>query len=101
MASTGSNSSVQDVDVAASRADIVVALTSDNDVRTIGAVAGALRDGLARYFGASAVRFVLADAGSTDGTRQAVREVVGPAALLEVEYEHATELGDVPYHGKP
>ena len=63
MASIGSNSSVQDVDVAASRADIVVALTSDNDVRTIGAVARALRDGLARYFGTSAVRFVLADAG--------------------------------------
>ena len=101
MASTGSNSSVQDVDVAASRADIVVALTSDNDVRTIGAVAGALRDGLARYFGTSAVRFVLADAGSTDGTRQAAREIVGPSALVEVEYERGPELGEVPYHGKP
>ena len=101
MASTGSNSSVQDVDVAASRADIVVALTSDNDIRTVGAVAGALRDGLARYFGASTVRFVLADAGSTDGTPQAAREIFGPAALVEVEFERGTALGEVPYHGKP
>jgi hypothetical protein len=101
MASTGLNSSVQDVDVAASPADIVVALTSDNDVRTIGAVARAVRDGLARYFGTSSVRFVLADAGSTDGTRQAAREIVGSAALVEVEYERGPELGEVPYHGKP
>ena len=101
MASTGSNSSVQEADVAASGADIVVALTSYNDVHTIGAVARALRDGLARYFASSAVRFVLADAGSTDGTREAAREVVGPSALVEVEYERGAELGELPYHGHP
>jgi len=101
MASTGLNSSVQETDVAAVRADIVVALTSYNDVRTIGAVAGALRDGLARYFASSAVRFVLADAGSTDGTREAAREVVGSSALVEVEYERGPELGELPYHGHP
>ena len=102
MASTGSNSSVQGADVPASRADIVVALTSHDDVRTIGAVARALRDGLAQYFASSAVRFVLADAGSTDGTREAAREAVGPSALMEVEYERgAEELGKLPYHGHP
>jgi glucosylglycerate synthase len=101
MASTGSNSSVQEADVAASRADIVVALTSYNDVRTIGAVARALQDGLARSFASSAVRFVLADAGSADGTREAAREIVGPSALVEVEYERGTALGELPYHGHP
>jgi glucosylglycerate synthase len=101
MASTGSNSSVQETDVEASRVDIVVALTSYNDVLTIGAVARALRDGLARNFASSSVRFVLADAGSTDGTREAAREIVGPSALVEVEYERGAELGELPYHGHP
>ena len=101
MVSTGSNFSGQDADVAASRADIVVALTSYNDVRTIGAVAGALRDGLARYCASSTVRFVLADAGSTDGTREAARAVVGASALVELEYERGAELGELPYHGHP
>lgn len=99
MVSTGSNSSVHEADVAAPRADIVVALASDNDVRTIGAVARALRDGLARYFESSAVRFVLADAGSTDGTREAARAVVAPSALVDVEYKRGAGLGEVPYHG--
>ena len=101
MASTGSNFSVQDADVAAARADIVVALTSQNDVRTIGAVARAVRDGLARYFASSTVRFVLADAGSTDGTREAARDAVGRSALVELEYARGTELGELPYHGRP
>ncbi len=101
MASTGSNSSVQETDVAASGTDIVVALTSYNDVQTIGELARALRDGLARDLASSAVRFVLADAGSTDGTREAAREVVGPAALVEVEYERGAALGELPYHGHP
>ena len=101
MASTGSNSSVQEADVAASRADIVVALTSFNDVATIGAVARALRDGLTRYFASNAVRFVLADAGSTDGTREAAREVVPPDALVEVAYESARTFSELPYHGHP
>jgi glucosylglycerate synthase len=101
MASTGSNSSVEEADVAATPADIVVALTSYNDVRTIGAVARALRNGLARYSASSAVRFVLADAGSTDGTRDAARESVGPSALVEVQYERGPEFGELPYHGHP
>jgi hypothetical protein len=100
MASTGSNSSVQEADVAAARADIVVALTSYNDVRTIGAVVRALRDGLARYFSSNVARFVLADAGSGDGTREAARELIEPAALLEVEGGGDTTF-ELPYHGYP
>lgn len=101
MASTGLNSGVQEADVAVAPADIVVALTSYNDVRTIGAVVRALREGVARSFGPSVVRFVLADAGSTDGTREAAREVVEPSALVEVEYESGARLGELPYHGHP
>ena len=44
---------------------------------------------------------MLADAGSTDGTREAAREAVRPAALVEVEYERGTPLGELPYHGYP
>ena len=92
---------MQDADAAAARADIIVALTSRNDVRTIGAVARAVRDGLTRYFASSTVRFVLADAGSTDGTREAARDAVGRSALVELEYARGTELGELPYHGRP
>jgi hypothetical protein len=100
MTSTGSNSSVQEADLVASRADIVVALTSHNHSHTIGTVARALRVGLARSFESSAVRFVLADAGSTDGTRELAREVVGPAALLEVKYDRGADFGELPYHSQ-
>jgi hypothetical protein len=97
MASTGSNSSATD-DAPAAGAEIVVALTSHNDVATIGAAARALRDGLTRSFGSSVARFVLADAGSTDGTRDAVREALGRPAL-EVEFDRGS--GELPYHGEP
>ena len=101
MASTGLNSSVQEAEVASASADIVVALTSYNDIRTIGAVARALRDGVTRHFASNAVRFVLADAGSTDGTREAAREVVGTSALVEIAYESGATFGGLPYHGHP
>ncbi len=101
MASIGSSSNVQEAEVAATRADIVVALTSYNDVRTVGAVIRALRDGLARYFASHAVRFVLADAGSTDGTREAAREVVERSALVEIACDKEATFGELPYHGHP
>ncbi len=101
MASTGSNSSIQAADVAASHAEIVVALTSYNDVRTIGAVTRAVQEGLARYFGTSDARLVLADGGSVDGTREAARQAAGAAGLVEVEPSPAAALAEMPYHGQP
>jgi glycosyltransferase involved in cell wall biosynthesis len=101
MASIGSNSSVQAPDVAVAHADIVVALTSYNDVRTIGAVTRSVQEGLARYLGSSTARIVLADAQSTDGTLDAAREAAGTAALVEVAYPAPAALGDLPYHGHP
>lgn len=79
--------------------DLVVALTSYNDVKSIGAVARAVRDGVARAFASRPVRYVLADTGSTDGTREAMREIVGAEALVEVAYERGPQLGELPYHG--
>jgi len=100
MASTGLNSSIHGAEAAADRVDIVVGLTSRNDVETIGAVMRAASDGLATSFGQSTTRFLLADAGSTDGTRQVARDAAG-AALLELEYEHAPAFTGLPYHGDP
>jgi hypothetical protein len=99
MASTGSSSGVEDAGAAGTSADLVVALTSHNDARTIGPVARALRVGLARYCASSAVRFVLADAGSTDGTREAARDAVGP--LAETPSGAAPGYGELPYHRQP
>lgn len=102
MPSTGSNSSVRAADASALRADIVVALASYNHARTIGPVARAVRAGLATHFGSSAMQIVLADGGSTDGTREAARAAVGTTELVEVEYSApAASLADVPYHGFP
>ena len=102
MASIGSNSSTHsaDAEAAAGRADIVVGLTSHNDVETIGAVLRAARADLASSFGPSAACFLLADGGSTDGTRQVAREVAG-AALIELEYERGPAFTGLPYHGEP
>jgi glycosyltransferase involved in cell wall biosynthesis len=101
MAFTGSNSSVQDADAAVTHADIVVALTSFNDAETIGSVVQALQDGLAQSFVSSTVQFVLADAGSTDRTRDVVREMVGLSSLVEVDYERGANFDELPYHGYP
>jgi len=92
---------VAEADVAAAPAEIVVALTSYNDARTIGAVARAVRDGLAHDFGARATRIVLADAGSTDGTREAARAALGRGGLVEVEPPPFVALAEMPYHGQP
>jgi hypothetical protein len=63
---------------------------------------GAVRDGLAAHFGSSLTQIFLADGGSTDGTREAVRSAVGATELVEVEYAAPmASLADVPYHGFP
>jgi hypothetical protein len=83
-----------------SRADVVLALTSHNNARTIGGVVRGLREGLAQHAATAVARFVLADAGSTDGTREAAREILGDE-LVEVQFSIAGELREMPYHGQP
>jgi len=101
MASIGSNSSVEETDVVVPGADIVVALTSFNDARTIGSVTEAVCGGLERYFGSSSTRIVIADAGSTDGTPEAARQVARTAALIDLPYTVPAGLAEMPYHGLP
>jgi len=86
--------------VAGRQADIVVGLATYNDARTVGAVTKAIQAALSRSFGASDVRLVVADAGSADGTREAVRAAAGSAALVEVECPTAAFTA-LPYHRHP
>jgi hypothetical protein len=95
------NSSVHGSESAVEGADIVVGITSHNDVETIGAVISAVRDGLARGFGQTTARLVLADAGSTDATRHTAREAAGPSTLVELEYERGPVFASLPFHGNP
>jgi len=88
---------------ASSQVDIVVGLTSYNDAATVGRVAAAVRDGLARHFAGAASRFVLADCGSTDDTPVRARDSLsGTADILEVaSAPTTTDLLELPYHGVP
>ena len=101
MASIGSNSSIQEAEVPVAHADIVVAIAAYNDVRTVGAVARAVRDGLATFFGSHEARILLADAGSTDGTLEAARGAVGDTGLIELQYQRPAAMSGVLYHGHP
>ena len=85
-----------DSDAAAVRADIVVALTTYNDARTIGPVIRAVTDGLARAFAPTAARIVIADAGSTDTTMTAAREAGGAALAAEHEGDGREGMGPGP-----
>ena len=80
-------------------ADIVVGLTSYNDVLTISGVVHALREGVSRSLSSNSVQFVLADARSTDGTREAAREALGPSEPLEsrVRRRDRAERASVPW----
>ena len=101
MASTGSNSSVREPEVAAARTDIALVLTSYNDARTIGPAVRAMRDGLSRHVGSGSARFILVDAGSTDGTEDAARAAAAPSAPIDVARVGPPGLADIPYHGYP
>lgn len=100
MAFIGSNSGAEAPDPAGTHADIVVGLTSYNDVRTVGAVVSAVEEGLSRYFGSCDLRIVLADTRSTDGTREVARAAAS-APLVEVECPAPAALAAAPYHGYP
>jgi hypothetical protein len=101
MASTGSNSSVQESEVAPARADIVVALTSFNDVGTIETVARGVQVGLDRLAATASTRCIVADAGSTDGTREAAADLLGADALIEIASATGSQRPEMPYHGQP
>lgn len=64
-------------------------------------VARGLMEGVARYAPSSTVKYLLADANSTDGTREVARELFGPSSLIELPYPTGGELLEMPYHGNP
>ncbi len=97
MASTGS-SSARNVAEAAAPADIVIGVIGHDDVRTVGAVVGAARQALSATFASTESRIVLADAGSTDGTRDAAR-AAGSPSLVEIDYAVPATRAALPYHG--
>ncbi|MCL4811270.1 MAG: glycosyl transferase family 2 [Vicinamibacteraceae bacterium] len=107
MASTGSNSSVRAAEAEAAQvenaapAEVVVGLTSHNDAATIGAVVHAVQAALETAGRADTARLVLADAGSSDGTREVVRGLVAPPRLIELEYARGATFREMPYHGAP
>jgi glucosylglycerate synthase len=74
-------------------------MRSHNDAGTIGTIARAIRDDLSRAYASDNVRFVLADAGSIDGTVAAARDAIGSTALVEVSDVSRPNLGELPYHG--
>lgn len=102
MASTGSSSSAATADAPATRADVVLGLTSFNDLATIEATATAVRDAALRSFPGAVVKVVLADGGSTDDTVVEVREALQPTGhLVEVATGGPVNPTEVPYHGVP
>lgn len=80
-------------------AALVAALLSYQDADTIGAVATAVRDGLAQMPVDS--RILLVDCGSADATCSRAREALGSELLALTVAPSAADRLDVPYHGLP
>src|SRR3970040_1212859 len=100
MAFTGS-SSAPDISAAPAEAVVVVGVISHNDVRTVGAVIDAVRHALPATFASAEGRIVLADAGSTDRTREAARGAAATAPCMEGASPAAPPPAVLPYHGRP
>lgn len=100
MASTGSNSNALAPEAPVGHGGLVVAVVTHNDARTIGPVLHAAREALAGPLGAGEAHLLMADGGSTDGTREAAREAARGALVL-VEYPAPATLADMPYHCQP
>jgi hypothetical protein len=103
MVSTGSSSSAAISDAPLTKSALVVGVVSCDNSETIGAVATALRDGLASHFAGLDSRVVLADTGSGDGTAARARDALaGSAELLDIDVSRPTgDLLEQPYHGIP
>jgi glycosyltransferase involved in cell wall biosynthesis len=85
------------------RADIVIGIPAYQNARTIAGVVRAAGAGLAKYFSQYTSVIIVSDAGSIDGTRQAVLGTqVDDARLLFLSHPlSAVHRLSVPYHGVP
>jgi glucosylglycerate synthase len=80
--------------------DLAVALLTYNNVETVKTVASAAAAGLAQHFPGLSATLIDADAGSSDGTPQALESSGLP--VVHAHYEPpAGERAAVPFHGVP
>jgi hypothetical protein len=102
MTSTGSSSSAPPDAPATARAELVIGLTTYNSAALLDAAADALCWAVNGGFGGVTSRVVLVDGGSTDGTPERVRALVGPECLVVLEYPvTSSDLLAQPHHGVP
>jgi len=86
------------------RADILVGIPSYNNERTIGQVVRAVQCGLAKYFPNQKAMIMNSDGGSTDKTREIVKETNVYTDLDTILVEHPVNPVRslaTPYHGLP
>ena len=103
MASTGSSSSNANREGDQAASDLVVGFATYNHVRTAGTLIETIRTALAEAAPSLRARILVADGGSSDGTRERIREAASADGDL-VELGYAVQPGDVlsvPYHGLP
>lgn len=83
-------------------ADILVGIPSYNNAGTIGHVIAAVRAGLAKYFKGKRAVLIDSDGGSTDGTKEIVKETtVDFPSLLIPQRSAGPSALTVPYNGIP
>src|SRR5215813_1591019 len=80
--------------------DVAVAFLTYNNVETVKTVAATAAAGLAKYFPDLSATLIDADAGSSDGTPEAVEAAGLPVVVARYE-PPAGERAAVPFHGVP
>ncbi len=81
-------------------ADVAVAFLTYNNAETVKTAAATAAAGLAQYFPGVSAAFIDADAGSSDGTTEALESAGLP--VVTARYEPPTgERAAVPFHGVP
>jgi len=86
------------------KTNILVGIPSYNNERTIGQVMRAVQYGLAKYFPKHRALIMNSDGGSTDRTREIVKETSVYTDLDTVLVEHPVQPARTlasPYHGLP
>src|SRR4030095_12644370 len=100
MASTGSSSSNANREGDRAASDLVVGIATYNHVRTAGTLLQTHPKAPVRGAPSRHARILVADGGSSDGTRERIREAASADGDL-VELGYAVQPGDVlsvPYH---
>jgi len=81
-------------------ADVAVAFLTYNNAETVKTAAATAAAGLAQYFPGMSAAFIAADAGSSDGTTEALDAAGLPVVTARYE-PPAGERAAVPFHGVP